>query len=169
MSYLKLPKTTMDHAVGFQSINQAIDNNDALFSQFDFRHSVGVGGNSPFGFPTRALGRHDDILIARTVADFAIDTARADPVLVPYVSGPVLGALNYVRLAVGQWRIFIASAQLVGVVGLMKSTGSVDYKANCLMSYDPSTGPAVTVSTWDVASAMTVDLPFSLVIWTQTA
>lgn len=169
MSYLKLPKTCSDHAIGFQSVNQAIDNNAALLSAFDVRHSIGVGGNSPYGFPMRAVGRHDDILIARTVADFAVDTTLPTPGLVVRLSGPILGALFYTRLAVGQWRIFVSTSQRVAAVALMKSTASVDYKANCYVSYDPSTGPSIAVTTWNIATPITADLPFSLVLWAETA
>ena len=169
MSYLKLPKTVSDHAVGFQSINQAIDNNAALLDAFDSKHSIGVGGNSPFGFPTRAVGRHDDILIARSVADFVVDLAPLTPVLVPLVAGPIFGPLFYTRLGTGQWRIYVASSQRIAAVALMKSTASVDYKANCFVSYDPSTGPSITVSTWDISTATQEDLDFSLVVWTETS
>lgn len=170
MSYLKLPKTTSDHAVGLQSLNQAIDNNEALLTAFDAKHSIGVGGNSPYGAPTRAIGRHDDPLIARTVADFYVDTSVQTPVLTMRVGGPVFGALRYLRIATGQWRIYIATAQLFGAVALTKASATVDYKANCYISYDPTTGPAVTVSTWDINSGAVPsleDLNFSLVIWTQ--
>ena len=75
MSYAKLPKTIQDAHVGFRAVNQAIDNNDALQTQFDAKHSIGINGNSPVGAPTKALGRHDDILIARSVAFFNVDTS----------------------------------------------------------------------------------------------
>ena len=169
MSYLKLPKTTQDHCVGYQSVVQAVDNNAALLAAFDAKHSIGIGGNSPQGQPTRAIGRHDDILIARSVADFDVDTAPSTPVLVALLAGPNFGALQYVRLGTGQWRIFLGTPQLFAVVALMKSTASVDRKANCFLSNSPSIGPFVTVSTWDVSTAALADLPFSLVVWTQAA
>lgn len=167
-SYLKLFKTCSDHAVGLQSVNQAIDNNDALVAAVDLRHSVGVGGNSPSGFPAMAIGRHDDILIARTVAHFAVDTTPAVPVLTLSLGGPVVGQRAYARLAVGQWRIYLATPQLFGAVALMQSSASVDYKANCLTSYGPATDHFVTVTTWNIAGGpIAADLPFSLVLWTQ--
>lgn len=172
MSYLKLPKTTSDHAVGFQSINQAIDNNAALLAAFDARHAIGVGGNSPYGFPTRAVGRHDDVLIARSVADFAVDTSLPTPTLVALLAGPIFGALFYTRLGTGQWRIYVSSAQRIAAVALMKSSASVDYKANCYVSYAPTTGPSVTVSTWNINSGSTpalADINFSLAVWTETS
>lgn len=169
MSYLKLPKTTQDHAVGLQSVNQAIDNNDALVLQFDARHSIGTAGYSPPGSGTAALGRHDDILIARTVANFGVDTTPATPVLVPHISGPILGALVYTRMAVGQWRIYLSTPHLFGAVALMEANATADYKATCYTQFSPTTGHAVTVSTWNVATPALEDLPFSLIFWTQTA
>lgn len=169
MSYLKLPKTTQDHAIGYQSVVQALDNNAALVTDFDVRHSIGIGGNSPHGRPTEALGRHDDILVARSVADFKVDTSIVTPRLTTVVSGVVFGSLAYVRIAAGQWQIFLATPQLFGAVALMKSTASVDQKATCFVSVASTTGPCVYVSTWviDTGVWVTADLPFSLVVWTQ--
>jgi hypothetical protein len=168
VSYAKLFLTCQDHAVGLQSVNQAMDNQDALYAAIDSKHSLGVGGDSPYGQPTRALGRHDDILIARTVAHFSVDATPVVPRLAMSVGGPVLGNLAYVRLAVGQWRIYLSTPQLFGAVALMQSSASVDYKANCLTSYDPATGHFVTVTTWNIAGGpIALDLPFSLVLWTQ--
>lgn len=166
---MKLPATVTDHCVGYQSVVQAIENNAALVTAFDAKHSIGIGGESPYGFPTRAVGRHDDILIARSVADFAVDAAILTPVLVPRVSGAILATLAYARLGVGQWQIFLATAQLYGVIALMKSTASVDQKATCYRTASPSSGPSVIVSTWlDTAGVWAMeDLPFSLVVWTQ--
>lgn len=166
MSYLKLFKTCSDHAVGLQSVNQAIDNNDALYAAIDVAHSMGVNGDSPYGRPLQALGRHDDILIARSTADFTISTL-ATPTLLPALLGPIFGSLSYQRLGPGQWRIFIATPQLFGAVALMKSTASVDYKATCFTVADPSLGPSVIVSTWNIATPTTQDLPFSLTVWAQ--
>lgn len=170
MSYLKLPKTTQDHAVGFQSVNQAIDNNAALLAAFDLRHSIGVGGNSPYGAPTRAVGRHDDILIARTVVDFAVDTSRADPALQVITGGSLLVGGFVDRIAAGEWILHLATAQLFAAVALMKSTASVDRKATCYRTSSPSTGPAIYITTWDRSGGSWApdDLPFSLVLWTQS-
>lgn len=169
MSYLKLPTTTQDHAIGYQSVAQAVDNNAALASVFDAKHSTGVDGNSPPGQPTRAVGRHDDILIARSVADFAVDTSRPTPTLSAVVSGPIFGFLSYARLATGQWQIFLATPQLYAAVALMKSTTSVDRKATCFRSTSITRGPSIIVSTWNVATPALEDLDFSLIVWTQSA
>lgn len=167
MSYVKLPFTCQDHAVGLQSVNQAIDNNDAHYAAIDAMHSMGVNGDSPYGRPLQALGRHDDILIARSTSDFQISTLPT-PTLLPKVLGPMFGSLSYQRLAVGQWRIFIATPQLFGAVALMKAAAVQDYKANCFTVSDPSLGPSVIVTTWNIAGGpAAADLPFSLTVWAQ--
>lgn len=167
MSYLKLPTTTSDHCVGYQSVVQAINNNAALVDAFDSKHSIGIGGNSPHGLPTFALGRHDDILIARSVADFTVDTTLPTPRLSTLVSGAIFGSLAYTRLAVGHWQIFLGTPQLFAAVALMRSTASSDRKATCYIATSPSTGPSVIVSTWNVATPALEDLPFSLAVWTE--
>lgn len=168
MSYVKLPTTTQDHCVGYQSVNQAIDNNTLLFQVFDEKHSTGVDGNSPYGRPTLAVGRHDDILIARSVADFDVDTAALpQPTLRLIVGGPIFGSLVFTRIAAGQWQIFFSTPQLYGAAALMKSSSSVDRKATCYRSTSLTQGPSVIVSTWNVATASLADLPFSLIVWTQ--
>jgi hypothetical protein len=172
VSYLKLPLTTQDHCVGYQSVVQAINNNGALVDAFDAKHSIGVGGESPYGQPTKAIGRHDDILIARSVADFDVDTTLPIPALSTIVTGPVLvglGGLNYTRLGTGQWQIFLATPQLYAAVALMKSTASSDRKATCYRATSLTQGPSVIVSTWNVATPALADLPFSLIVWTQAA
>jgi len=171
VSYVKLPKTTQDHCVGYQSVVQAIENNAALVVAFDEKHSIGIAGESPVGQPAKALGRHDDILIARSVADLTVDTTLPTPRLSALVSGPIFGALVYTRLAVGQWQVFIATPQLFAAVALMKSTASVDRKATCYRVSSTTTGPSIIVSTWQIDTGVWVmaDLPFSLIVWTQRA
>ncbi len=167
MSYLKLPTTIQDHCVGYQSVVQVIANNVAMVDAFDAKHSIGVGGDSPYGRPAEAVGRHDDILIARSVADFEVNIGLAIPALTTLVSGPIFGTAISTRLGTGQWQIYIATPQLYGAVALMKSVGSCDYKATCYRTSGFSTGPSIIVSTWNVATASLEDQPFSLVVWTS--
>lgn len=86
MSYVKLFKVTQDFPLGYQTLNQAIDNNEALKDLYDVKHFIPSGNNGAFTSDFMTVGRHDDILIARTVADFWVDTSVADPVLTPRVS-----------------------------------------------------------------------------------
>ena len=167
MSYLKLFKTTQDHAVGVQSVNQASDNNDAMKDLYDAKHSLGVDGYNTGGFsnPFRAVGRHDDQLVARTVARFRIDSTAVVPVASTIISGPMLSLSTALRMGTGQWRIFVYTPQLFGAVALIEGAPAVDLKATCLLEFNPATGPCVVVSTWDVASAAKADYGFSLILW----
>jgi len=171
VSYLKLFKMVADFALGFQSINQARDNGEAIKDLYAVRHAMGINGfNPPSGnVAAQRIGKHNDILIARSVADFEVDTALATPVLVPRVAGPVFGNLFAQRMAAGQWRIFIATPRLFAAVALLKSTASVDRKANCYVAFDPNRGPSIIVTTWeqDIGTWTKADLPFSLAVWTQ--
>lgn len=171
MSYLKLFTTVQDHAVGYQSVNQARDNGDALKDLYDAKHQLGTNGYQPYS-PTRsytAIGRHDDIKIARSVADFVVDsTSFASPVLSIRVSGPIFGIINAARITTGQWRIFVSTPQRFSVVALVKASASSDRKATCYRASSIN-GPHVVVTTWNVATAAKVDYDFSLVLWAQRA
>lgn len=169
MSYLKLPKTTQDHAVGYQSVVQAIDNNAALKELYGAKHAVPLGVSSVVSSsPLLAMGRHRDILIARTVVEFALSTAIT-PTLTPTITGPIATPLFGTRLAAGTWKIFVSAVALFSAVALLKSTTSVDRKANCYTSFDPMRGPSVTITTWEIDTGVWVpaDLPFSLILWTS--
>lgn len=163
MSYLKLFKTVSDHAVGMQCVNQALDNNFALyFTQFSPRHVREVEWVKPFGRnPFLVPGRHDDVLVARTIADFSINATPAAMVL---VTGPmVLGAP--VRMKVGQWKIFVNTPQLFSAVATIKgaSVGNARY-ATCFVDMNPG-GAFVTVSTWNASGGVLADYDFSLALW----
>ena len=170
MSYLKLFKVTQDTPVGYQTVNQACANATALLDLYDAQHGAGIGGynTSQYVSPLQAIGRHDDVRIARSVMHVFVDTSLPTPALTARVSGPIFGTFVYVRLGPGQWRIFIASAHLVGATAMMKATSVGDYKATCYVSYDPATGPGITVTTWavDGGSWTPLDLDFSLAVWT---
>lgn len=165
MSYLKLPKTCSDHAIGIQSVNQALDNNRALYyDQFDPKHSVGIDGNA-YGDPFLTPGRHDDVLISRAVADFAIDSTGLTPVLLPLMNGPLIFSTS--RVAVGKWKIYVTTPQLVSACATIKGpTASVARDAMCFVGVG-SIGVYVTVSTWNVNSGVLADYDFSLALWSR--
>jgi len=164
MSYVKLPKGVSDYAVGYQSVNQALDNNAALYEQVDARHSTGVGG-AAYGDPFLAPGQHDDILVARTVADVFVDATGAAVLSYLLLNGPIInGAPQYV--ADGKWKIYVSTPQLVGAVATIKETSLVDRYAQCRVSNDTN-GPYVMVTTWDVASGTLVNVDFSLALWSD--
>ena len=171
MSYTKLYTVCQDHAVGIAQVNGANSNGEALKDFYGVRHGLGIGQFNPTNAVTGPIvGKHNDLLIARTVADFFVDTTAASPELTPMLIGPLLGAsFVYAKMAVGQWRIFMATPRRFAAVALLKSTASVDRKATCYAVYDPLRGPGVIVTTWeqDAGSWAKTDLSFSLVIWAQ--
>lgn len=165
MSYLKLLKTCSDHAVGMQSVNQAIDNNGALYStQFDPNHSTGSTSrvDSLLG-----PGRHDDTLVARGVFDFIIRTISGiGPTAVASVGNAI--AVGFpARITSGQWRIYVLTRRLFSAVATIKgATAGIPRYATCFVSAD-SYGQFVTVSTWNVAAGVLDDYDFSLAIWAE--
>lgn len=172
MSYSKLYTVVTDHAVGIAQVNGANDNGEAIKDFYGVRHGLGIGGFNPTGtiITESIVGKHNDLVIARTVADFDIDYNRIGPVLVPLVSGRMLGTgLVADRLDIGQWRIFLSTPRLFAAVALCKSTASVDRKGTCYVVYDPTRGPSVIVTTWERATTWEkTDLTFSLAIWAQS-
>lgn len=164
MSYVKLPKGVSDYAVGYQSVNQMLDNNRALFDQFDAKHSVGVGGVN-FGDPFMSPGKHDDILVARTVADFAVDTTGPTVSAYNLVSGPMIfEPPEY--LADGKWKVLITTPRLFGAIATIKETSMVDRYAQARVFMDLS-GPYIIVTTWNVGTGALDNYDFSLCIWAE--
>lgn len=165
MSYLKLFKSCSDFAVGIQTAQQALDNNEALLAQFDANHSTGVSG-AAFGDPFLGAGRHDDPLIARSVADFYIDATLATPAAFALISGPMIFETP-IWLQTGQWKIHITTPQLFSAIATIKgaTTGS-PRQATCFIAM-ATNGPYVTVSTWDTNAGTLADYDFSLVLWAE--
>lgn len=164
MAYEKPFLTVSDHAVGLQCVNRALENNRALYrDQFDPTHSVGVGGSS-LGDPFLGPGRHDDPLIARTVADFTLDAAGA--VAVSLVTGPLIFDAP-TKVDTGQWVIYVTTPRLFSAVACIKGASiGAPRHATCHVSMDLN-GPYVTVSTWDFASSARISCDFSLALWAE--
>ena len=162
MSYTKLPTTVQDNAIGFQSVNQAINNNSALKDQFELRHLLQGGTYSGGAFFRE--GRHNDALIARTVVRYTIDTTLPTIWAAKVMGGPLLDFGLPIRMGNGQWRINVRASQLVGAVALANASAVVDRKATCLVQSGP-TQPSVVVSTWNVATALLEDFDFTLAIY----
>lgn len=168
MSYVKLPKVTQDYAVGFQSVNQARDNNTALLAQLDAKHSIGAGGQSPPGRPFEAVGRHDDIVIARTVAHFTVDSAVVPTRLRQLVTGPMLPVLVAQQLQTGQWQIFVSTPHLFWAHATPTASSAVGRKATAYLTQTPDQGASIIVTTWERgASWAKTDFDFSLVFWAK--
>lgn len=164
MAYEKPFLTTSDHAVGLQCVNRAIENNRALLKdQLDPGHAITTSsGVDAFLSP----GRHDDPLIARTVADFQLDIGTLDTVAVELVSGPAIFGTP-IRLDVGMWKIRVTTPQLISAYATIKgASAGVARHAACFVSAD-GTGPFITVVTWNVAGGAPADYDFSLVLYAE--
>lgn len=169
MSYVKLHTVVADFALGYQTMSQAGDNCDALKDVLDAEHALGNSGfnTSSYTNPLNEVGRHDDNLIARTVAHCYVDNTSTTPTLLTYFSGPAIGALNYVRRAAGQWQIFIQAPHEFFGIASLPAAGSVDYQARTYRVVDPTYGPSLIVSTWSITGgnwALT-DLDFDVALW----
>lgn len=171
MSYTKLYTVVQDHAVGIAQVNGANDNGEAIKDFYGVRHGLGIGQFNPANAITGAIvGKHNDLLISRTVAEFDVDATLASPELTPLLIGPLLGTnFVYAKIQTGQWRIFMSTPRRFAAVALLKSTASVDRKATCFNVFDPQRGPSVIVTTWeqDTGTWVKADLSFSLVLWAQ--
>lgn len=164
MSYVKLHKVVSDFAVGYQSVNQALENNRSIFSAIDLKHSLGVGGTST-GDAFLGHGKHDDTVIARTTADFTIDTSLTVPRAYALTSGPlVFDTPEY--LEAGKWLIYITTPRLIGAVAQVRDTATSDLHAT-VRAYMSAGGPFVVVSTWNIAGGTRANHDFSLVLWSD--
>lgn len=161
--YVKLFKTCSDHAVGTQSVNQALENNIALFERLDKRHALGTRPNDVFIGP----GKHDDVLIARTVADFTVVSgAGGTQLLFSLVSGPFIFDTP-TQLASGQWRIDIPTPTIFSAIATIKGASlGIARHASCFVGAD-QLNPYVVVSTWNVAAGALADYDFSVAIWAE--
>lgn len=161
--YLKLPKTCSDHAIGFQSVNQALDNNIAIYEQLDKRHAIGNRSNDVFIGP----GRHDDVLIARTVADYQVVAGPGGTQLVfSLLSGPLIVGAP-IELATGQWRINVATPTIFAAIATIKgATAGVSRSTSCFVLADANS-PFVIVSTWNVSAGAMAAYDFSLVLFSE--
>lgn len=166
MSYEKPFLTTSDHAVGMQCVNRALDNNTALF--FDYFEPGHATGRDP-GDVLYGRGRHDDVLVARTVADFLYISdpliMTGAPTLYAEVSGPLIVG-SIVNIQAGQWKIRIGTPRIYSAVATIKGAVTATRSATCFVLID-SDSPYVIVSTWNVDSGALADYDFSLAIWSR--
>lgn len=162
MSYAKLHAVVSDFAVGLQSVNQAIDNNAAIFSQFNARH-----GTEYLPSTFQQAGFHDDLLIARTVIRCTIDTTGVEPRLVTQLNGPLFPSAvgDAIRIGVGRWRLRLRVTNLYAAVPMLESATATDRLVNCLLEGVGTAAPTIQVSTWNVAAAARADYAFMIGIW----
>ena len=168
MTYVKIPKTVRDHAVGYQSVNQANDNGEDLLTLYAAKHAVpGKTATAGANFWVRNFaGKHNDTRIARATADFFVDsTSGVTPALGARMSSGIFGGLAPQRIGTGQWRIYLATSANFFCVATPRATTGVERKATCFISSGPN-GSLVIVSTWERTPSWTrTDFNFSLAVW----
>jgi hypothetical protein len=166
VSYVKSFKVVSDFALGFQTLNQALENNRALLEQVDAKHAT---GRTAWSSSDTYLenGRHDDPLVARTSADFEVDTTGTVIVARTLIRGPMIQSAP-VNTALGQWKFVISTPQFFGAVACAKGVNpGAGMYATCFCDFS-TTGPhTVTVTTWNVASGLPAFYDFSLVVWAE--
>jgi hypothetical protein len=158
MAYAKLPLIIQDYGLGFQSVNQAADNEQALRDAYDAEHYVESVAFLGFGFSSveKEFGAHDSFLIPRAVASVKTSTVTLTTGSTSTVfwfdiispNGRVISA-QATRIATGVYVLPLAFVddQSVWVEGLPRGTGSqvriVSTRYFAQMSSSP--GPRVVV------------------------
>lgn len=162
-----------DFPVGIREVQASIDNNAGLLQAWGTQHAI---DRLDLNQTNRLLtvGRHNDVLVARTVTDFYVDASGATPTLTSLVSGPAVG--DVIRLGTGQWSI--------GVVGMGQVFAAVSVKVpdvtigsavlSTAMAYVYQTAALdqrIIVTTWRSAGLYfsQQDIDFALAIWGTVA
>lgn len=166
MAYSKPFTATQDFAVGVQSVNRLIDNNDAARALWIAKHGQ-TDDPAPLTAQqlARVFGAHNDILIARSVAHFTVELASDGSY---YLETQVPGrwVRSTQRIGTGQWRIYLATQDIYGAIATPVATSAQDYKAACrVVSGVGTLSGYVDLSLWNVPTATRVDIDFSLAVW----
>lgn len=167
MAYEKGFKVTQDFALGIQSVNRGIANNEALRDLWTTRHSEGINGISAPGLAFQ-FGRHDDILVARSVTHFTVATDSGGTKYLIFdaeMRGALTSTYQPQRLGTGHWRIYVQSPNIFQAVATPYEASSTGYKANCRIVTAANGLPYVDVSTFNINTATRADIDFSLVVW----
>jgi len=169
MAYEKGYLVTQDKCVGTQSVNRVIENNRAIQSAWAAKHNAEAGPLS-ISLPTNPLykvGRHNDILIARSVCDFDVVTTGTVTTLAANVPGAIVAVGANSRLDFGYWLLYVGTPQLFGAIATIKADSNTEYKATCRI-VQSNAGKWLYVQTWDVSVPERVDIGFSVAVWTQS-
>lgn len=173
MAYNKPFFATQDFAVGIQSINRLIDNNQALYDLWTENHGSRDDGSPDLrllDFATR-FGRHNDILIARSVSHLTVQTyADGTKYLQDETRSRIINSVQ--RIGTGQWRLWLNHYDIFAAVAVPYATSVVDRKVTCRTSASsgapPLGSPGYTdVSTWNVATLARADFDFSIAYWAK--
>jgi len=173
VSITRRPTVCQDFPVGIREVQASIDNNAGLLQAWGTQHAI---DRLDVNQTNRllAVGRHNDVLVARTVTDFFVSSSGGTPSLVASLSGPAIG--DIVRLGVGQWSIGILGMGQVFAAASVKTpditVSSAQLSTIMAYVYQPDSGrQRVIVTTWRSAGFYFAqqDLDFSLAIWGTVA
>lgn len=171
MTYSKLPKICQDYPLGFQDVNQAIDNNAAIRDLYDVRHGVltSAPGAGSSRNPWTLAGRHDDVHVQRTVALVTVSTSYGIASGSLTVSGGAITAIA--RAGTGQWTLAISGLATWWAIGQPHDTAASSRKVTCYRIQPTSGQHLLDVTTYalDAGSFAATDYDFSLAIWGTTA
>jgi len=115
MAYSKLPKVIQDTGLGYQSINQANDNNAQLREAYAEGHGPFAGGgvSSIWSKP----GQHDNLLICRTVIRIYQATYVITPEPMVLAAGPGMPAVGgWILGGGGRYSISVALDNLKAII-----------------------------------------------------
>jgi len=173
MAYNKPFTVCQNFPVGIQSVNRLIDNNQALYDLWTVKHGTRDDGSRDatlLDYATR-FGRHNDILVARSVSHFTVETyADGTKYLQEQTTGRMTRATE--RLGTGHWRIYLSVYDVFGGVATGYATSVVDRKVMVRTAISIGSPPLslpgyVDVSTWNVATPARLDFDFSLEFWSK--
>jgi hypothetical protein len=173
MSITRRPTVCQDFPVGIREVQASIDNNDGLLQSWGSKHAI---DRLDFSQTNRLLtvGRHNDVLIARSVTDFYVDTSSGTPVLSASLAGPAIG--DVIRLGTGSWSIGIIGMGQVFAAASLKvpdvTVGSAVLSTVMAYVYQTaSLAQRIAVTTWRSSGYYfdRTDLDFSLAVWGTVA
>ncbi len=170
MSYSRIPLVCQDFQLGYRTVNQAIENNNLMWSQMIAKHLTSVRS-----FPGDSIvGRHNDYFVPRSVACW-FPQQNIDGSWFCGGTAPFAGASFGVPTLrdVGRWRVPVYDVSGVLVTAqpvLGGGIGSAIGRHADVSYFQPSgtAGFFADVTTWDITSGAnpaTAHMPFSLVLW----
>lgn len=163
MAYSKLPKVVQDYPLGYQDLNQAIDNNAALRDLYDAKH--GAREPSQLGANRWALaGVHDDVHVARTVARVTVATVAT--VVTPTLEVTGLAITGVTRVGTGQYALAVSG--LASWWAAVTAEGTTTQRKTISYRVQPTGGQhEIYVTTMELGSGLfqEADYGFDVVVW----
>lgn len=185
MSYVKLPKVIQDFGLGYQTVNDLANGEQALFDAWALRHvegGAGGGGGGGLSLPPGAkyIGQHDDMLVPRAVALVQVFTVPGTPNGWTYLpiyttTGGYLQAGAVGRIASGTFLIAVGNMHAEDTWAEVSAVGDGSTVRHCDARFVPSLGGGPWVGfyvrTYELNTVtgefQTADFDFSLTIFSR--